>query len=79
MRCDECINVTYCLSHKEDKELIGCTSGVPDCLPDKIASKLVHIVKTGSEKLGFDEEQYFASIVESATKMMRNDKRGGSR
>lgn len=75
MRCDNCKNVAYCVSHKEEPEMLGCTSGIPAYLPANIAQKLIKIVEDGATKLGLDKEQYLVTIVaEAYDRLSKEDK-----
>jgi hypothetical protein len=43
--------------------MFGCTSGIPDYLPAKVAEKVVHNIKSGAGALGIGESDYFEEIL----------------
>jgi hypothetical protein len=43
--------------------MFGCTSGVPDQLPAKVAEGVVHSIKSGAGALGISESDYFEEIL----------------
>ena len=63
MRCEDCKNTQYCVAFRAEPRMFGCTSGIPDQLPAKVAEGVVHSIKTGAGALGISESDYFEEIL----------------
>lgn len=63
MRCEDCKNTQYCATFRAESQMFGCTSGVPDYLPAKVAEGIVRNIKSGAGALGISESKYFEEVL----------------
>ncbi len=65
MNCEDCKNKSYCEPFKNNDDMRGCGSGIPEFLPFAVAEIVVRKVNRAVEEMGFDREEYSNKVIEA--------------